>query len=264
MAMAIKPAPHVVGPRDGHPHPHTIIFLHGRGSTNQELADEFFESEASEPADLPRTLPDLFPTIRWVFPAAPVLRAARFDTDMSQWFDMWAVENPTERAEIQHDGLRRSVEAILEIVRDEEAHFKEGMPKIFLAGISQGFATAVAAYFSAGARNGNATTTRLAGLIGLSSWMPLGSKADLLQVLGDGTNTTGTDHAGAAAPRATSVLLCHSADDDVVPVRNGRALRDALEQASHEVEWHEYVDGGHWVNEPQGVDDMVSFLRRHM
>lgn len=260
--MAIKPAPHVVGPRDGHPHTHTIIFLHGRDSTNQEFADEFFESEASEPANLPRTLPDLFPTIRWVFPAARALRAARFDTDMSQWFDMWAVENPAERAEIQHDGLRRSVEAILEIVRDEEAHFAgEAGDKIFLAGISQGFATAVAAFFSlVGATNGNATTTRLPGLIGLSSWMPLGSKADLLQVLGDGTNT-GTD---AAAPRATPVLLCHSADDNVVPVRNGRALRDALEQASHEVEWHEYVDGGHWVNEPQGVDDMVSFLRRHM
>ncbi|KAK0661592.1 hypothetical protein QBC41DRAFT_235826 [Cercophora samala] len=31
-----------------------------------------------------------------------------------------------------------------------------------------------------------------------------------------------------------------------------------------DVEWHEYDDGGHWINEPQGVDDFVAFLRRTM
>lgn len=261
-----SPPLHIVNPRDGHTHTHTVIFLHGRDSTNQEFASEFFESEASEPADQPRTLRDLFPTVRWVFPGAPTLRSARFDTDMPQWFDMWSVEDPTEQAEIQHDGLRRSIKAILDVVKSEEAQLdaqgrRPGLQNIFLAGISQGFATAVAAFF-AGA-TGNTQTRGLAGLIGLCSWMPLGGKEELLRVLSDAKTADG---AAAIEPRdasSTPVLLCHSSNDDVVPVQNGRALRDILEQ-SQEVEWHEYVDGGHWVNEPQGVDDIASFLRRHM
>lgn len=27
-----------------------------------------------------------------------------------------------------------------------------------------------------------------------------------------------------------------------------------------DVEWKTYEDGGHWIHEPQGVDDIVAFL----
>lgn len=243
--MAKQHEPLVILPSEGHQHTHTIIFLHGRDSTNEEFASELFESEASGLPDQPRTLPSLFPTIRWVFPAAPFVRSARFDTEMAQWFDMWSAENPQEQPALQHKGLKRSVSAILDLVRSEESRVQ--LQKIFLAGISQGFATVVAAFF-ADARRG------FAGLIGLSSWMPCGGADELMQLVGEATKTDGG---------STPVLLCHSSDDDVVPVENGRALRDALRQ-SHVVEWHEYQEGGHWVNEPQGVDDIVSFLRRHM
>jgi hypothetical protein len=30
------------------------------------------------------------------------------------------------------------------------------------------------------------------------------------------------------------------------------------------VEWHDYEDGGHWINEPKGVDDFAGFLQRAM
>lgn len=249
------PPLHIINPRDGHPHTHTIIFLHGRDSTNEEFASDLFESEASEPASEPRTLRDLFPTVRWVFPGAPMLHSVRFDTKISQWFDIWSVEEPSEQGEIQHEGLRTSVEAIMAVVRSEKTHLdaqgRSGIQNIFLAGISQGSATAIAAFF-AGAGEGQG----FAGIIGLSSWMPLGGKCELVQVLrGATSNTTETP--------STPFLLCHSVDDEIVPVRNGRALRDILQQ-SQEVEWHEYEDGGHWVNEPQGVDDIVCFIRTHM
>lgn len=250
--MSAQP-PHVVDPVDGHPHTHTIIFLHGRDSINTEFADELFESEASEPAGQPRTLRDLFPTVRWVFPAAPTLRSARFDTDMSQWFDIWSVEEPAAEGHIQHEGLRSSAAALLDVMRSEEARVQGGRGRIFLAGISQGFATVVAASFLT-ARDGQAG---FAGMIGLSSWTPLGGREELVRVLaGDGTPTTG------ALPN-TAVFLSHSKDDEVVPVQNGRDLRDILKEHQN-VEWHEYEDGGHWVNEPQGVDDIADFLKRHM
>jgi len=42
-------------------------------------------------------------------------------------------------------------------------------------------------------------------------------------------------------------------------------IRDTLGKLGFEdVIWHEYEDGGHWINEPQGVDDFVNFLRQAM
>ena len=43
-------------------HTHTIIFLHGRGSDGPEFASEFFVSRASNK----KTLPEMFPQIKWV------------------------------------------------------------------------------------------------------------------------------------------------------------------------------------------------------
>ena len=250
--MAAHP-PHVVEPLDSHPHTHTIIFLHGRDSINEEFANELFESEASEPAGQPRNLRDLFPTMRWVFPAAPTLRSARFDTNMSQWFDIWSVEEPAVEGKIQHEGLRDGASAVLDIVRSEEARVQGGRRNIFLAGISQGFATVVAASVLAAIDR----QADFAGMIGLSSWMPLGARDELVCVLVGGITPV------PDVLRSIPVFLSHSKDDEVVPVKNGRALRDILKQYQP-VEWHEYEDGGHWVHEPQGVDDIADFLKRHM
>ncbi|ROV98070.1 hypothetical protein VMCG_06991 [Cytospora schulzeri] len=257
---------YTIGPRQGAQHSHTIIFLHGRDSLNDEFAGELFESEASQPSDQPRTLLDLLPTFKWVFPAAPMLRSARFDTDMSQWFDMSSVENPDEKSEIQLEGLRNSVSAIIKVIQSEANYVPR--QKIFLAGISQGFATAIAAFFADDARQ------RLAGIIGMSSWMPLSG----MLTSGDGKTQLarlyrGSDCGSGPAARSdedevnpTPVLLCHSSDDDVVPVQHGRALRDILNRLPGDIqlEWHEYEDGGHWINEPLGVDDLISFIKRHM
>lgn len=139
---------HVITQKETSKHTHTVIFLHGRDSNSQEFADEFFESEASEPAGQPRTLPDLFPGIKWVFPIAPVLRSRRFDTTMSQWFDMWPVEEPDERVEIQVEGSKRSIAGLVEVIRAEETFVPR--QNIFLGGISQGFATALSTFFAYG------------------------------------------------------------------------------------------------------------------
>lgn len=258
--------PVIVSPKEGQIHTHTVIFLHGRDSTNEEFAKELFESEASvswAPGQ-PRTLPDLLPSIKWVYPAAPILPCARFNMNMSQWFDIWSVENPDEKAhELQLDGLRSSVKTILGVIQDEERHLPRS--RIFLAGISQGFAVAIATFFADGARPG------LAGLIGMCSWMPLAGMTDAQQGQKHLTRLyNGHDVESVCAKpdgrTPTPIFLSHSIDDEVVPVQNGRRLRDILGRfpSALEVEWHEYGDGGHWINEPQGVDDMVSFLRQHM
>ncbi|KAK7743185.1 hypothetical protein SLS53_004270 [Cytospora paraplurivora] len=238
-------SPHIIHPHAGRAHTHTVIFLHGRDSTAEEFAGELLESEASdEVAGLiagpdkaqTRTLPDLFPTVRWVFPVAPIIRSERFDTDMSQWFDMWSVENPNERSEVQAEGLKRSVALLGELIGMEGERVPKG--RIFLAGISQGFVTALAAFLSDG--DGG-----FAGLIGWCTWLPC-LECD------------------AQERNIIPVFLAHAKDDDVVPLANGENLRSELDGLGFAVEWHVYEDGGHWINEPQGMDDMSLFIHRGM
>ncbi|KAK3369582.1 Alpha/Beta hydrolase protein [Lasiosphaeria ovina] len=253
---------------EGCPHTHTIILLHGRDSQACEFASEFFECEATGP-EADRTLTALFPTIRWVFPQARTLRSERFDCDMSQWFDIWSLEDVQERSELQVPGLRSSVDLVIKIIKDEELLVPRG--RICLGGISQGFATSLAALFADGGGG-------FAGLCGFCSWLPLVNEAasiirqhsDPLKrltnmqrlYLGDAKNG---QEPSALAPqlRSIPILLEHSRDDPIISVENITGIRDTLgELGFRDVEWHEYDDGGHWINEPQGVDDFVNFLRR--
>jgi lysophospholipase-2 len=64
--------------------------------------------------------------------------------------------------------------------------------------------------------------------------------------------------------RSIPVLLEHCRDDEVITVGNGQHLQGWLQSLGFNVQWREYADGGHWVNEPQGVDDLVGFLRAIM
>ncbi|KAI1307863.1 Alpha/Beta hydrolase protein [Xylaria venustula] len=242
-------------------HTHTVIFLHGRDSDCKEFANELFESEASEPVNQPRTLPDLFPNIRWVFPSAPVLQSKRFGCEISQWFDMWSVESPAELPELQHAGLHQSTKKIIDVIKEEKMLVPQ--EKIFLAGISQGFATVLAVFFTN-------PSTMFAGLIGLSSWLPAVLRANDHKMV---EHTTNSDNLINHSPHlqevvmnrscTTPIFLSHSADDDVVPVENGRDLQDFLKSQGLRVEWREYEEGGHWVNEPQGIDDIASFIQKH-
>ncbi|RYP53442.1 hypothetical protein DL768_001587 [Monosporascus sp. mg162] len=255
---------HTVGPAEGHKHTHTVIFLHGRDSVAEEFADEFFESEASGPETGDRILLGLFPTIRWVFPTAPLMHSERFGTTMSQWFDMWSVEDPEEKSELQKPGLLQSIRIVLNTIRSEEALAPRN--RIFLGGISQGFATALSAFCVGGGG--------LAGLIGLCGWMPYVSSFEKAAAQGSFKQvirqTQGMlpgenfDDISTAPIQATPLMIGHAADDDVVPVENGRRMRDMLLLLGFGVYWHEYEDGGHWVNEPRGVDDICRFLRAVM
>ncbi|KAK0705458.1 Alpha/Beta hydrolase protein [Lasiosphaeris hirsuta] len=254
---------HVVGPAAGHPHTHTVILLHGRDSKAEEFASEFFESEATEGIEAGRTLPALFPAVRWVFPQAKPLRSERFDADISQWFDMWAVETPQERNELQVPGLKSSIDLVAQVINDEEVLVPRG--RIILGGISQGFATSLALLF-ADSKGG------FSGLCGFCSWLPLADRATSVICEEDPQESLAAmqrlygEQRSSPSPQliSTSILLEHSQDDSVVPIENGTRMRDILGQLGFSVEWHGYEDGGHWVNEPQGVDDFVNFLRRVM
>jgi lysophospholipase-2 len=255
---------HIIKPTKNHTH--TFILLHGRDSNATEFATDFFESQASDD----RTLPEIFPGYKWVLPTSALRNSARFETEMSQWFDMWSVEDPEEQKELQVQGLKESITFIMDVIH-HEAKFVP-MTRIILGGISQGFDTAIYALM--------ATGVQIGGLVGLCSWLPFSkelnhiatksaaakkSAIDQVQILFSNTTDESNSERANLMSRLQSALktpifLSHSKDDEVVPIGNGEKLCRGLRSLDASVSWRAYEDGGHWVNEPQGVDDMVAFL----
>ena len=249
---------HVIAPTVAHTH--TIIFLHGRGSNAHEFESEFFESQASDG----RFLTHIFPGIKWVFPCAQVRHAETEQEDMHQWFDMASVREPHRREGLQLPGLRESAGFIRNIMR-EEAEKVGDVRRIFLGGISQGCATALIALLT--------SRERIAGFVGISSWLPFPSPVNFRvswneafvqwvqeRLLPTPTESIQFQSSNLDAVAQTPVLLEHAEDDEVVPVGNGKELCEGLRRLGMKVEWQQYVDGAHWVNEPRGIDDMVRFI----
>jgi predicted esterase len=60
------------------------------------------------------------------------------------------------------------------------------------------------------------------------------------------------------------VFLSHLKNNDLDPVRKERGIPQALDCLGFEVTWKQYEDGGHWINEPEGVDDIIAFLNNQI
>ncbi len=87
-----------------------------------------------------------------------------------------------------------------------------GPQNIILAGISQGCAVAVHAMLQ--------QNSQLGGFVGLSSWIP--NKKLLAKP---------TEHA-----KRIPIFLSHSENDNVIAIKYGEELRDALKEIDMEVE----------------------------
>jgi phospholipase/carboxylesterase len=133
---------------------------------------------------------------------------------MRAWYDILAMDFTHRRED--ESGLRASrdeVEALL--AREKARGVRAG--RIVLAGFSQGCAMALL--------TGLRHTERLAGLVGLSGYVPLAT-----------TTPSERDPANADTP----IFLAHGRQDNVVPFTAGTASRDLLKSLGHDVEWHEY------------------------
>lgn len=217
-------------------HTHTIIFLHGRDSTAKEFAPELLESEDS----YSRTLSQALPNVRWVFPTAPIINSARFEQNMSQWFDMHTTEDP-HYGELEQNPTQ-AIDIIYHVLA-KEAVLVGGFHNIILAGISQGAAVAIHALLK--------QQHTLGAFLGLNTWLP---------------NPPAIAHAGKKWPEAvkTPVMLAHTRDDPVINVKHGEELKAHLRALDMDVEWHDYwtndAKTAHWIHEPEGVDDIVAFV----
>jgi phospholipase/carboxylesterase len=180
-----------------------VIILHGLGADGTDflpMADEL--------------MLDAVGPVRFLFPRAPVrLVTINGGHPMRAWYDILTADLVRREDEA---GLRASIQAVHGVIDREVAR---GVPaeRIVLAGFSQGCAVTL----GAGLRYGQ----RLAGLVGMSGYMPLSA-------------STGAER--QAANQATPVFLAHGRSDGVVTLARGMAARDLMLGLGQPVEWHEY------------------------
>jgi len=200
----------------------TVIWLHGLGADGHDF----------EPA-----VPALSPpgeALRFVLPHAPV-RAVTLNGGyrMRAWYDIIAIDR---RAAQDEAGIRQSAADIAALVQREN---ERGISsdRIVLAGFSQGGAMALF--------TGLRLPQRLAGIIGLSCYLPLAAALA---------------EEASAANRATPLFLAHGWYDAVVDPALGEWTRQQLTSAGYPVDWHSYPMEHSLCAEE--AEHIAAFLRR--
>jgi lysophospholipase II len=245
--------------------------LHGRGSTGQEFAEELFAAKLSTKNE---TLRSRFPSHRWGFPSSREIWSTAFQENMPTWFEAHSLTDISARSELQIPGIQESVRYIRSILDEEIERLQNNSANVIIGGISQGAATGLWTLLS--------ETRLLGGFFGASCWLPFCQ--DVIRYLegerpNNGANISGNE-VGLKFVDSTIVLrtpnnaglfplspifLGHGIDDAYVDVELGRAAKEALTKAGYATEWAEYEgadEEGHWLKEPEQINDIASFLER--
>ena len=255
-------------------HTHTVVMLHGRGSTCEEFAEELFASTLPDQ----RTLQDKLPGWRWVFPSSRELWSTAFQEPMPAWFEAHSLTDITARQELQVEGIKESVKYILSIVEDEIGRLDGNTEKLVLGGISQGAAIGMWALLCQ-----QNPARRLGAFFGASTWLPFATNIERVFALqepldrrqGSEPGSMEMDsfvqtmmapllaHVRQRSSSLTPVLMGHGIDDAYVDIELGRQAAGVLLQIGLVVEWKEYSgaeEEGHWFKVPEQIDDILQFL----
>jgi len=185
----------------------SVIWLHGLGADGHDF----------EPVVPELRMPDSLP-LRFVFPHAPV-RPVTINGGMSMraWYDIVSLDRAGPQDEA---GIRESAATLEALVEREHSR---GIPfqHIAVAGFSQGGSLAL--------HMGLRYAQRLAGIIALSTWLPLGETLEREVARNPGSQ-----------PRDIPIFLAHGSYDPMLPVGLGHQSCEVLRELGYTVEWHEY------------------------
>lgn len=181
----------------------TVLWLHGLGADGHDFAPI-----------VPELVRRDWPALRFVFPHAPQ-RAVTINGGMRMraWYDIRDFDLANRADET---GVMESVEQVEALIEREN---ERGVPdaRIVLAGFSQGGAIALA--------TGLRRSEPLAGLVGLSTYLPAANKA--AEFL-------------AAGATEQPLFMAHGTQDPVVPFAAGEHSAALLKMLGFAVDWHAY------------------------
>ncbi|MFI5444936.1 alpha/beta hydrolase [Polaromonas sp. UC242_47] len=181
----------------------TVLLMHGLGADGRDFVP------LAQELDLSAVGP-----VRFVFPNAPVIPVTiNGGYQMPAWYDILGADLTQRQDEA---GLRQTQAAINSLIARE---ITRGIPasRIVIAGFSQGCAMSL--------MTGLRYPERLAGIMGLSGYLPLADKLAAER---------------SPASQGLPIFLAHGRRDGVVPLIAATATRDALSALGYPVEWHDY------------------------
>lgn len=184
----------------------SVVLLHGLGADGHDF----------EPIVPELNLGDV--SVRFVFPHAPV-RPVTINSGMAMraWYDIVSLDRHDPQDE---QGIRASSESMRALIEREHERGID-YSRIVAAGFSQGGAIAL--------HTALRFPHRLAGVMGLSTWLPLA-----------GTLGTEALPGRSLPPAELPVFIAHGSADPVIPIQFGRQSAEAIKAAGFDVEWHEY------------------------
>ena len=182
---------------------HAVIWLHGLGADGHDF----------EPI-VPELVDKSWPPLRFVFPHAPV-RPITINGGMAMraWYDISGMEIAQRQDE---PGIRASIRLLGELIEREIAR-GVAAKDILIAGFSQGGAIVLA--------GGLRHAQRLAGIIALSTYLPMAEK---------------TDAEASPANREAPIFMAHGLLDPTISHALGEMSRDYLAQRGYAIDWHAY------------------------
>ena len=185
----------------------TVIWLHGLGADGHDFEPIVAELKLDQYVD-----------IRFVFPHAPVRPVTiNGGMPMRAWYDVISLDRDGPQDEV---GIRDSAATLKRLVEREHDRGID-YDRIVLTGFSQGGAIAI--------HTAIRFPERLAGLMALSTWIPLESTidAEVIQI-------------SESQPRDLPVLIAHGSFDTMLPISAGQHARDIMRKMGFEVQWHDY------------------------
>ncbi|WQF86156.1 Putative phospholipase/carboxylesterase/thioesterase, alpha/Beta hydrolase [Colletotrichum destructivum] len=290
------PSPTVIPPLK-QPHLHSIIFLHGRGSSARIFAPPFLSTTVRGPRSNIFTLREALPHTQFVFPTAPRSRATIYRRSIiNQWYDG---SGDWEEAVLGH--ARETIEFVHALMR-EEASRVGNTDRVFLGGFSQGCAAALLCLLL---WEGDA----LGGFLGMCGMLPMaGVIEDTLRdrhhAMDDEIEDTGRiepddnifgsssdgspfgwnqddseanpleealrmlreevglpPHSFGSVPpfQNTPVFLGHGIRDDKVLLRHGQQACRTLQLMGCNVQFETYCELDHWYSKEM-LQDLLEFL----
>ena len=202
--------------------------------------------------------------------------------------------DPTEKQELQLDGIADSVAHTQSIIDEEIRRLHGRLEHVVLGGISQGGSIALWTLI-----RHRQLGLRLGGFVATNTWLPFANNlksvlsteengssrltSKYIENSSDSTNSSSakfdpfiretiglTDNknttlktTAASLASQIPVFMGHGVDDASVDIKLGREAQQVLSLAGFNVQWKEYVDAdlnGHWFKIPEEMDDIYAFL----
>jgi predicted esterase len=202
-------------------HTCTVLFLHGLGDSGNGWSD------------VGKMFSPKLPNVKFIFPHAPQRSVTlNMGMKMPAWYDIFSLDKSDQRED--EKGMFETTSQINELIKQE---IDSGIPanKIILGGFSQGGAMTLL--------TGLTTDFKLAGLICMSGYLPLGSKIHQLR------------HPENKIP----IFMAHGTADQVVALKWGEASFEKIRKLGYEATFQTYQGLGHSANDKE-LGDVLNFI----